>query len=192
MTTVDPPEALGLDLRDPAFIENPYPLYAELRAGRFDLYEVIPFGDDEMIYDAGSTSWRVRAGDFSHGVGASGEEIVGPTTGHRPLGAISGFSDTDAVPDAVFTATILVDDAAAQRWGTDLVFDLGTADFAMGDDRWTQELVVFFSEASIEVPVTIRLNADGDDPTESTTVVTLTDGGTLRIEGDDDGGLTIT
>ncbi len=179
-----------------SFLHTPAPeridaLYNELRAGRFDLYEVIPFGDDEMIYDAESTSWRVRAGDFSHRVGASGEDIVGPSNGRRPLGALSGFSDLDAVPGATFTATILVDDGVAQRWGTDLFFDLGSADFAMGEDRWTQELVVSFSESPVEVPVIIRLNADSDEPVETTMVVTFVDGGTIRVGTDARGGVSV-
>ena len=166
-------------------------LYAEVRDGRFDLYEVIPFGDDEMIYDAESTSWRVEAGDFSHRLSASGEEIRGPSTGLRPLGAISGFSDLDVATIAVHTATIVVEDAVAQRWGTDLHFDFGSADFAMGDDRWTQELVVAFSQSPLEVPVVIRLNADSDEPVETTAVVTFVDGGTVTVGPDGEGGISV-
>lgn len=148
-------------------------LYDEVRLGRFDLYEVIPFDDDEMIYDAEGVGWSISVDGYRHNLSTSGQSLDRPDTGHAPLAALSSFVDTDSVPDAASTVTIVVDETI-DAW---FVFDLGDADFAMGEERWASEVEFSWNGPTRDVPVTVWFtrpdNASGNPDTNAAPPVDL-------------------
>lgn len=164
-------------------------LYEELRLGRFELYEVIPFGEDEMIYDHETTSWRVRAGDYDHRLSAAGEDIVSPSTGHFPLRALSRFVDDTWVPSGGDRATIRAGDG--DFWDVSVTFELGDADFAMGDERWADEIGFAWVGGPIEVAVTVTTGEDTDTPTTASFTVVLERGAVIDLTRDAEGNVTV-
>jgi hypothetical protein len=158
-------------------------LWDEVRLGRFDLFEEV---DEGEVMDAGLTSHWVRFGGFQHSLSWQVEGPSGPSTDHDPLGAMSGFADLESVPEASSRMVIEVGDGLYERWGTDLIFDLGDADFALGAERMSPVLEVAWSGEARDVRLVATID---EQPTEH--VVRFEPGGLLVLDADASGALVI-
>jgi len=168
-------------------------LYRTFRDGRFETYRIVPFAEGDQIYDAESTSWRASFQDFSHRVSTSGEDIESDNSGSSPLTFLTRFVDSDQVPAASNPLTVTFDSGSIQPPGRLTVhFDLGEATFAMGDERWAQEFMIYWSGEPQEVPVTVTEGLDADETILVQTTVPFEPGGQVLIALGATGQVTVT
>ncbi|HEC11254.1 MAG TPA: hypothetical protein ENI86_17080 [Acidimicrobiales bacterium] len=174
---------------DPARVND---LYEEVSLGRFDLFEVVPFENDEIIYDAESVSYRVTAGTVRHRLGTSGEEIAGVETDHHPLAAIEGFRLPENVPEAQ-GVVLVVFDRSVDLYGRNVVMDLRGADVAIGPDSSPEGFELHWSGGDRAMPVEIRVEGeDGELTAVGSLLVDLRSGGEILISVDESGEVAVT
>ncbi|MEM7091396.1 MAG: hypothetical protein AAF567_00225 [Actinomycetota bacterium] len=169
-------------------------LYREVAQGRFDLYEVVPFADDEIIYDAEGESWVASVDGFRHRIGINGESIDRPDASGSPLSAMSSFNDRSRVPDATVALQIVLDDSTedVDLWGLELHVALGGADLAVGDDRWTHDLMLWVTEPIESAAVRLLRRYGQDETVYHEGTVSFGNADTLLISAAPDGDLSVT
>ncbi len=185
-------DGLGVDVLYTPASARVEDLYREVSLGRFDLYEVVPFGDDEMIHDAETISYRVRAGAVSHRLGTSGEDISGVDTGHDPLGAVESFLSPREVPEAESQVYVVME-SSPSTYGKGIVIDLGGSDVAIGPESSTAGFDLHWSGPDRTVTVQIRdQDQSGEPVVVGTLSLDLRSGGRITVSADDSGQLTVT
>jgi hypothetical protein len=127
-------------------------LYNEIVDGRFDLYEFEPFEGDEMVYDAEGESYLVTAGGERHRLSASGETLLRPDVEGAPLSAISKFAQIEEQGFA-HSAEIVISSELLSNWHYEFWFDFGEAQVAIGPERNTDRLTVYFDGPLNDVTV---------------------------------------
>ncbi|MCP5034208.1 MAG: hypothetical protein GY939_20605 [Actinomycetia bacterium] len=134
-------------------------LYVDLREGLFEQYEVVPFEEGEVIFDAESSYYRVEAGDVDHSIIVAGQDLNSPDTGRHPLRSLRLFHEIDSAPAADNTMFIELD--GSSMWSAITIrFDLTGTEFAVGDERFIDGLDIAWSGDRLDVPVNVTAETD--------------------------------
>lgn len=141
-------------------------LYDELRLGRFGEYEVIPYEEGEEVYDAGTNTYSVSAGEFSHRLSWSDETLRTPDTDFRPLTALSEFVSLSSTNQATDVLTINYDPAITDLYLENLQvqIDLTGSLFAIGEERWAETFPVNWSGGRRAINVVVLTGSPDDEP----------------------------
>ncbi len=171
-------------------------LYDELVEGKFDLYEVIPWEEGDEIFDAEGQSWRITAGDVSHRLGTSGEEIDGPDTDRTPLSALRLFADVGSVPTLTESVSIVRDPSVDElvsvgTYEIEVIVDLRGGDAGFDGDLFDEPLLISWAGGPRQVEVSTSWIDDAEVPSSGGHVLDFVDGAVFVVRATVDGGIEV-